>query len=319
MDRPTVTNPELLADALDGLTRSPKRMSPKWFYDAAGSALFERITELDDYYPTRTEIGILEARAAEIAALVPGGGALLELGSGSSAKTRLLLDRLPDSVAYVPIDLSREFLLDSAEQLRRDYPARLILPVVGDFGEPVVFPEAIADRRKLAFFPGSTLGNLDLNEATRLLAAVRDWRGIVGFVLGLDLVKDRDTLLRAYDDAGGITAEFNLNLLRRMNREIGATFDLHRFRHRVLWNDRFERIEMHIESLAEQSVAIGGQNVPFAAGETIHTENSHKYTPQGISQLARDAGWAVQSLFRDRHDAFAVAVLIPEGARGSAR
>jgi dimethylhistidine N-methyltransferase len=309
MDKLVVTNRPLLDAALEGLTARPKRMEPKWFYDEAGSALFEQITRLPEYYPTRTEVSILKAQMPRLTAAVPNGAELVELGSGASTKTRLLLDNLPGLAAYVPIDVSAEFLEWTAAQLRRDYPGLPIKPVAGDFTAPLALPETDAPR--VAFFPGSTLGNLDAGAARNLLHGVRRWSGIAGFILGTDLVKDEGVLTRAYDDAEGVTARFNLNLLTRMNREIGADFRTDRFAHRAVWNAEDSRIEMHLVSREAQEVQIAGRPIAFAEGETIHTENSRKYTEAQLTDLARQTGWRIDSFLTDPDRYFAVSILTP--------
>ncbi|MEQ3624226.1 MAG: L-histidine N(alpha)-methyltransferase [Celeribacter sp.] len=296
---------------LDGLTATPKTAEAKWFYDAEGSALFERITELPEYYPTRTEIGILRDRLADIAMHVPDGAALIELGSGASVKTRVLLDGLDRLAAYVPIDISAEFLAQTARGLRRDYPALTIHPVTGDFMAELSLPDALEGQPKIGFFPGSTIGNLDRDAAVALLAQARRWPEVAGFVLGADLVKAPDVLRAAYDDAQGVTAAFNRNLLHRANREAGADFDPDTFAHEARWNEAEARVEMHLVSRTEQQVRVAGRQVSFAPGETIHTENSRKYTAESLSDMAQAAGWQVAELLTDARDYFAVAVLKP--------
>lgn len=314
MDKPLVTNRALLADALAGLRARPKRMNPKWFYDAEGSALFERITDLPEYYPTRTELSILRREVGRIAAAVPEGAALVELGSGASTKTRVLLDALGGLGAYVPIDVSEGFLAEVARKLDLAYPGLRVAPLAGDFLGRLALPEEVRDLPKVAFFPGSTIGNLDPEEARDLLARVRAWDGIAAFVLGVDLVKDTATLVRAYDDAAGVTAEFNRNLLRRLNREAGGTFDVESFDHAARWNARHARIEMHLVSRAAQEVSLGGTILRFDAGESIHTENSHKYRPETVARAAEETGWQVDDFLTDERDFFGVAILRPAGA-----
>ncbi|AXQ95840.1 L-histidine N(alpha)-methyltransferase [Cereibacter azotoformans] len=309
MDALVIRNPELLADALRGLSQTPKRMEPKWFYDAEGSALFERITELPEYYPTRTETAILSAGADRLASHVPEGAELVELGSGASVKTRLLLDRLEGLSAYVPVDISASFLKETARRLASSYPRLPIRPVAADFTRPLRLDDE--GHPRVGFFPGSTLGNLDPDGARALMRGVRDWPGIRGFIVGIDLIKDEETLVRAYDDAAGVTAAFNLNLLHRMNREIGADFDPDRFAHRAIWNADKARIEMHLESLAAQSVQIGPRTIRFAKGETIHTENSHKFSPESFALRAAEAGWRLADFLTDEDQMFGVAVLAP--------
>lgn len=303
---------ELVAAALDGLGATPKRMSPKWFYDEAGSALFEKITRLPEYYPTRTEISILKTRADALAAYVPDGAALCELGSGASVKSRLLLDALPRLGAYVPIDISETFLMDAGAGIAADYADLEVLPVAGDFTNDIAFPPCIAAMEKVAFFPGSTLGNLDDAAASTLLQRVRAWSDVQAFIVGVDLVKDADVLVRAYDDSADVTAAFNKNLLDRLNREAGANFDTSQFKHRAVWNDNHERIEMHLVSRIAQQVRLRGKQFSFDEGETIHTENSRKYTPRRLEELAAGTGWRVDEILTDDREYFAVAVMIPE-------
>ena len=311
MRNPTNTvNAELMTEALEGLGSTPKRMSPKWFYDEAGSALFEEITRLPEYYPTRTEVAILGARAEALAAHVPDGAALCELGSGASVKSRLLLDAVPRLGAYVPVDISEEFLLSSCGRIAEDYADLEVVPVAGDFTRPLEFPASVETMEKAAFFPGSTLGNLGEAEASSLLRRVRDWPGIRAFILGVDLVKDADILVRAYDDSAGVTAAFNGNLLHRLNREADAEFDPDAFAHRAVWNADRERVEMHLVSRSAQQVRLGEATIAFEAGETIHTESSRKYTSGRIRDLAMRTGWRVEEFLTDERDHFAVVVMV---------
>ncbi len=310
MDKPIVTNRALHADALAGLRLSVKRMHPKWFYDSAGSQIFEQITELPEYYPTRTEISILRSEIDTLASFVPEGAALIELGSGASTKTHILLGALKKLGVYVPVDVSGEFLLSVADDLARDYPALTVAPLVGDFLKDLALPAATDGLPKIAFFPGSTIGNLEPSEARDLLRRVRDWPGIAGFILGVDLVKAPDTLVRAYDDSSGVTAAFNKNLLHRMNREIGADFRAENFAHEARWNADKSRIEMHLVSQKAQRVWIGQDSIAFADGESIHTENSHKYTRAAVEDLAAKAGWRVAEFLADPQHHFAVTVLV---------
>ncbi|UWQ19936.1 L-histidine N(alpha)-methyltransferase [Jannaschia sp. M317] len=299
----------LLADAQEGLNRPQKTLSPKWFYDARGSALFEQITRLPEYYPTRTEAAILRTDALRLAGLVPPGGALVELGSGASVKTRTLLDAGGHFGAYVPIDISEEFLLETAAHLRARYPYLPVHPVVGDFTQAVILPEAIVDQPKVGFFPGSTIGNLDPGEAVALLARARVWPGITRFVLGADLVKEQGDLIAAYDDAAGVTAAFNRNVLHRLNREVGADFDVPVFRHEARWCEDPARIEMHLVATRAQVVHLAGQDIHFAEGESIHTESCRKYTRRTLATLAAQAGWRLEDMLTDPRDRFAVAIL----------
>ena len=295
---------------LSGLKSDRKRIESKWLYDARGSQLFDRITELEAYYPTRVETGILTARAGELAGYAPQGSALVELGSGSSVKTRLLLDALPGLDAYVPVDISEKHLNETADTLTADYSALAIHPVVADFSAGFSMPEGLRNSQKLLFFPGSTIGNFEVSEATRLLRQLRTVSNVTALVIGFDLVKKIKTLVEAYDDEKGVTARFNLNLLARINRELGADFDPLAFRHKAHWNDSQNRIEMHLVSQEHQEVRIGGDRVLFSENEVIHTENSHKYTPDRFTALASEAGWSVDALWTDEEAQFAVAVLV---------
>lgn len=312
MGQPFPPNRELLADALAGLRANPKRMSPKWFYDYVGSEIFERITELPEYYPTRTEVSILRKEIRTLASYVPHGAALVELGSGASVKTRILLDAMRGLAAYVPVDVSAEFLQDVAGNVDRSYQHLTIAPLVGDFQQDLQLPAEIEETPKIAFFPGSTIGNLELNEARDMLSRIRNWPGIEAFILGVDLVKDTETLIRAYDDAQGVTAAFNRNLLRRLNTEAGADFDLDGFDHEARWNDELSRVEMHLVSRGAQEVHLGGTTIRFRPGESIHTESSHKYTRRGVEELAARTGWRAAEFLTDPHELFAVAVLVPD-------
>lgn len=312
MDKLLVTNRALLSDALEGLRDRPRQMNPKWFYDHAGSEIFERITGVPEYYPARTETAILRQEADTLARYVPGGAALVELGSGASVKTSILLDALPGLGVYVPVDVSDDFLHASAAAVAERHPGLSVTPLVGDFLTDLSLPPVTEGMAKVAFFPGSTLGNLEPAEATALLRRVRGWPDVAAFVLGIDLVKDPDTLVRAYDDAAGVTAEFNRNLLHRLNREAGADFDVDRFAHEARWNPDAARIEMHLVSRAPQTVHLAGTPVDFAEGESIHTENSHKYTRESVTRLAADAGWRVAEFCTDPDALFAVVALVPE-------
>ncbi|QPH53649.1 L-histidine N(alpha)-methyltransferase [Pontivivens ytuae] len=311
MDGTLAPAPDFLASVLAGLGRAQKRLEAKWFYDAAGSALFEEITQLPEYYPTRTEAKILRESVGEIAARVPEGAALVELGSGASVKTRILLDHLTQLSAYLPMDISEAFLAEVAAGLARDYPALDIVPVAGDFMGDIAPPEQLAGVPKVAFFPGSTIGNLSEADAVDLLARVCGWDGIEGFILGMDRVKDAATLIAAYDDAAGVTARFNLNVLARINRELGGTFDLDAFRHEARWNGEAERIEMHLVAMRPLTARVGPAEFIFAEGESIHTENSHKYTRTRMEELAARGGWRVETVLSDADEMFSVVLLAP--------
>jgi len=294
-------------DVIEGLARTPKQIPPKWFYDARGSELFEAICELPEYYPTRTETQLLTRIAPELAAHIPGGAVMVEYGSGASAKTRLILNAAPQLAAYAPIDISVSALEAAAEAIRRDYPRLLVEPLARDFTRAGAAPKAVAGRRRVGFFPGSTIGNFDPAEGVRLLAGARALMGDDGlFILGADLVKEPATMIAAYDDAAGVTAAFNKNLLARINRELGGDFDLDRFDHKAVWNAVESRIEMHLVSRAAQVVHAAGQAFAFAAGESLHTENSYKFTVEDVTGMARRAGWRLIDRWISPPPAFAV-------------
>jgi dimethylhistidine N-methyltransferase len=307
---PDAAASDFAADAIAGLTAEPKRLAPKYFYDSEGSRLFERITELPEYYPTRTEIAILKAHARDIAALVPAGAALVEFGAGSCRKTRILFDAAPQLSAFVPVDISGEFLQQQAAELRRLYRKLPIHAVVADIARPFALPAAVAGAPCVGFFPGSTIGNFEPHEATAFLRNAAEILGAGAvLVVGADLVKDNETLNAAYNDAAGVTARFNLNLLTRINRELGGNFDLARFEHHAFFNREKSRIEMHLASLRRQRVKVAGTAIEFRAGETIHTENSYKYTAEGFRALARGAGWTPVAVWTDADDLFSVHAL----------
>jgi L-histidine N-alpha-methyltransferase len=299
-----------LADVLAGLGASPKRLPAKYFYDAVGSALFEEITHLPEYYPTRTELGILRERGQDIAAAVPAGAALVEFGSGSSTKVRILLEHLRDLAVYVPVDVSAEMLAKEARALAADFPDLAVKPVAADFTAPFGLPPEAQGRPRVGFFPGSTIGNFEPAEAAAFL---RRAGAILGpdatFIVGVDLVKSRPLLDAAYDDAAGVTARFNLNVLARINREFGGDLDLELFSHRAFFNPDRGRVEMHLVSRVAQQVRVGPARFDFEAGETIHTENSYKYTLDGLRALARSAGWRPEQVWTDRDDLFSVHLL----------
>jgi dimethylhistidine N-methyltransferase len=301
---------EFATDVVAGLTASPKRLPPKYFYDSVGSELFERITELPEYYPTRCEIEILRRHASEIADHIPPGGALIEFGSGSSTKTRYLLSAATSLAAYVPVDISAEFLQAQAGVLQREYPNVTMLPVAADFSRPFDLPASVASLPRAGFFPGSTIGNFEPHEAAAFLRhAGRILGAGAALIVGVDLVKDSQVLQRAYNDAVGVTAQFNLNLLARINRELGGKFNLATFEHHAFFNRERSRIEMHLASLKRQRVRVCGECIDFRAGETIHTENSYKYSIEMFSALARGANWTPVSVWTDTGDRFAVFAL----------
>ncbi len=288
------------ADILAGLTAKPKRLPPKYFYDAIGSALFERITQLPEYYPTRSELALLRANAPAIASLFPPNCALIEFGSGSSKKARIFFGAAATIEAYVPVDISGDFLQQDAAQLRRDFPRLAVAPVIADFTQPFDVPSAVALLPRVGFFPGSTIGNFEPHEAAKFLrhAGTILGHGAV-LVVGVDLVKDAKILCPAYNDAEGVTARFNLNLLARINRELGADFDLGTFEHHACYNRQHNRIEMHLASTKRQKVKVGGKAISFRAGETIHTENSYKYTVGSFAALAQGSGWSPLEVWTD--------------------
>ena len=301
---------EFERDVLQGLARPQKQLPPKYFYDAEGSRLFEAICELPEYYPTRTEIGLLRRIAPELAAAIPKGAALVEFGSGASVKTRIVLDAAPQVAVYAPVDISPEALSAAARAIGRDYPRLTLAPLAEDFTRALELPPQAQGRPVVGFFPGSTIGNFTPAEAKSFLAGAR---GLLGegaaFVIGLDLVKPERQLVAAYDDRLGVTAAFNRNLLARMNRELGADFDLGAFDHQAVWNAAESRIEMHLRSRREQEVAVAGRRFGFAAGETLHTENSYKFTVEGFARLASEAGWRLEQAWTEAQPAFAVVLL----------
>jgi dimethylhistidine N-methyltransferase len=299
----------MLREVLDGLAATPRALPCKYFYDERGSALFDRITQLEAYYLTRTEQGILEAHRDEIAMQIGPGAVLIEYGSGSSTKTRLLLDALaPALAAYVPIDISREHLYRTAEALRADYPALRVAPVAADYTRPFTIPDDPEQRRKrVVFFPGSTIGNFEPEEARRFLAQIAAVVGPGGgLLLGVDRKKDPAVLDRAYDDDEGVTAAFNINLLLRLNRELGADFDPAAWAHRARYDAGLGRVEMHLVSARDQTVHLDGRAFRFRAGETIHTENSYKYGPGEMEALAAGAGFRLVRAWEDLQGWFAV-------------
>ncbi|SEI99428.1 ergothioneine biosynthesis protein EgtB [Pseudomonas sp. NFR16] len=295
--QPGVVNPhdsEFARDVLAGLSAPTKSLSPKYFYDAAGSDLFEAICETAEYYPTRAETGLLRRIADQIAATIPEGAALVEFGSGASEKTRLVLDAAPHIAVYVPIDISATALNKAAQSLRQQYPTLTVAPQVDDFTRVLTLPKEADGHTRIGFFPGSTIGNFTDQQAVDFLHAAHDVLGEnAHFIVGVDMVKDADTLVAAYDDAEGVTARFNKNLLTRINRELDADFNVEAFDHLAVWNAQQACMEMHLVSRHEQVVSVAGHSFRFAAGERLHTENSHKFTVQSFTDLAARAGWTV--------------------------
>ena len=299
---------EFEADVLKGLSATPKRVPPKYFYDAEGSKLFDKITEQPEYYPTRCEMRILQDQAGDIAKLIPAGAALIEFGSGSNKKARILLAAAPVMAAYVPVDICGEMVEQEAAELRPDFPRLKVLPVTADFTQEFALPPEARDApARVGFFPGSTIGNFEPHEAAAFL---RNAAKILGpnstLIVGADLIKDAEVLNAAYNDAAGVTEKFNLNLLVRMNRELGANFKLDTFEHHAFFNRERNRIEMHLASLKRQKVRVAGETIDFRAGETIHTENSYKYSVESLGALARGVGWTPAGLWTDENKYFSI-------------
>lgn len=294
-------------DVLTGLAQERKAIPARWFYDHRGSELFEEITRLPEYYPTRTETGILMAHAARIGRVVGARHhVVVEFGAGSATKTPLLLDAIWPA-AYVPIDISGAFLSESCEALAARYPDLPIHPVEADFSQPATLPEEVGAYPRLGFFPGSTIGNMEPLAATDLLRSMRQTLGAGSLLLiGFDRIKDEATLVAAYDDAQGVTAAFNLNLATRINAELGGTIPLDALAHRAIWNDERARIEMHIMATRAIAFEVCGRRFTMAEGETIHTENSHKYDPRSADTLLLAGGWEPMQGFGDADDRFMV-------------
>lgn len=302
----SLANPNFRADVLSGLGGQPRAIPARWFYDRRGSELFEAITDLPEYYPTRTETALLMQIGPQLGALAASNAAVVEFGSGSSAKTPILL-RAIDPAAYVPIDISGEFLRHSARELSASFPGLPVLPVEADFLRPVPLPPEVSGLPKLGFFPGSTIGNMNAFHAVDLLRAMREWLGEgARLLIGMDRIKSPDILVPAYDDTQGVTAAFNLNLLERINRELAGTIPIQAFRHRAIWNADAARIEMHLEAQRDVEFAVDGRIFAMDAGETIHTENSHKYGPNGGRMLLRAGGWTPIREWTDPQDWFAL-------------
>ena len=288
---------------LRGLTSSVRAIPARWLYDRRGSELFDDITRLPAYYPTRTETALLERIVNDIAERVPKAGAVIEFGAGSATKTPILIEAVHPA-AYVPVDISGDYLNESAALLQRDFPDLKVVPVVADFARPFDLPDAVANMPRLGFFPGSTIGNFVPRSATDLL---RQFRALLGvgaqLLIGMDRVKPFDRLVAAYDDEDGVTAAFNLNLLERINRELCGDIPVDAFRHEARWNDILSRIEMHLVATREVRFTIDGQSFVFAAGQSIHTENSHKYGPRGARVQLLAGGWTpVVEWTDDGHD-----------------
>ena len=297
---------EFYKDVINGLRRGQKHLPSKYFYDEKGSDLFEQICGLVEYYPTSSEVSIMEHEINDITDAIGNHVQLIELGSGSSMKTRLLLEHCRDLAMYVPVDISGDFLKEIAKKLQADYPDLNIRPVAADYTSPFDIPESDAIKKRVVYFPGSTIGNFTRHRASAFLKTVGDnlSRGD-GLLIGVDLKKDVGILEAAYNDSKGITAKFNKNILGRINRELDADFDLDRFQHRAFYNAKKGRIEMHLESLSDQTVRINGTPISFDKGETIHTENSHKYTIEEFEEIAGDS-FKRQETWTDDRDYFSV-------------
>lgn len=303
---------EFANDVIAGLSLKQKTLSPKYFYDAAGSELFEQICLLEEYYPTRTESKLLKVIADNIASRIPSDAVLVEFGSGASDKTETLLTAATQIEAYIPIDISADALQKAASKLRLKYPQLIVEPLTDDFTKAIRLPAIARDKAKVGFFPGSTIGNFLPMEAEAFLLTVRELLGPSSqLIIGADIVKEVPTLLAAYNDTAGVTASFNKNILTRINRELGANFDLNAFEHNAIWNSDLERIEMHLASCVDQTVNIAGINFRFHQGETIHTENSHKFTPDSIAHTAKKSGWAVQHQWISEAPEFGIFILTP--------
>ncbi|KHL26674.1 methyltransferase [Croceibacterium mercuriale] len=293
-------------DVLAGLALPQKAVPARWFYDDAGSLLFEEITRLPEYYPTRVERAILAERGPDFARLIQPGRTVVEFGSGSSTKTPLLLQAIAPA-AYVPLDISGDFLRSSAAQLQQQFPALPVWPVEADFTAPVTLPDAVAGLPKLGFFPGSTIGNMVPTQAVDLLRNMRTTLGTgAQLLIGMDLIKAPATLIAAYDDAAGITGRLNLNLATRINRELAGNLPLDRLKHEARWNDAFARIEMHLVAREAIRFEVAGQAFSMAAGETIHTENSHKYDGRSQNLLLAAGGWTPVQRWTDADERFSL-------------
>lgn len=304
--RPPAVDPAFRRDIVEGLSATPKRTPPIWFYDRRGSELFEDITRLPEYYPTRAETEILRTSGADIVQAVGKGRCVVEFGAGSLAKTPLLL-RAIDPSAYVPVDISGDFLRDSASSLAADFPTLTILPVEADFTHPFPLPAAGCQKRRLGFFPGSTIGNFEPRAAVDLLRSMRLSLGEEAMLLiGMDRVKEEAVLVPAYDDAAGVTAEFNRNLIHRVNRELGGTMPPNAFAHEARWNDDAARIEMHLVARHDVRFEVAGQSFVMTTGESIHTESSHKYDEHTARLLLRAGGWEPVREWRDRAGLFSL-------------
>jgi dimethylhistidine N-methyltransferase len=301
-----------LDEIIDGLSQSEKMISPKYFYDERGSQLFDEITRLPEYYPTETELGIMRAHVDEIASLVGKHASLIEFGSGSSLKTRVLLEHMDELAVYVPVDISEDHLLESARQLRTEFPGLEVLPVVADFTQEFQLPSpTIMPVRNVVYFPGSTIGNFTHEAAHELLKVMHHEAGEGGALLiGVDLQKDPEIIRRAYNDNAGVTAKFNLNMLRHLNREFDTDFDLDAFEHSAEYNEEEGRVEVRLVSDQEQEVTVGDTSFSIDKDEAILTEYSHKYTLEGFAGMAKAAGFKVERVWMDAERLFSVQFLV---------
>jgi dimethylhistidine N-methyltransferase len=312
-----VADPAFRDDVLDGLAAPVRAIPARWFYDRRGSELFEAITQLPEYYLTRTETLLLERRCPDVARIAGPGRAVVEFGSGASVKIRILLAASSPS-AYVPIDISGDFLRASAASLAEDFPGLPIHPIEADFTRPILLPEALDALPKLGFFPGSTIGNMIPATGVDLLRAMRRTVGTGAWLLiGFDRVKEPAELLRAYDDATGVTAQFNLNLLTRINRELGGDIPVEAFRHRAIWNERLSRIEMHLQASRDVGFKVAGRHFTMSSGETLHTENSHKYGERDARLLLLAGGWTPVEEWTDEEARFALVLARAELERAA--
>ena len=294
------------ADVLDGLSQQQKAIPARWLYDDAGSQLFEDITQIPEYYPTRAETQILQSRGREFAQMIGEGRAVVEFGSGSSVKTPLLLEAI-EPAAYVPLDISGDFLRASAKELGAKFPGLPVHPVEADFMRRVALPEAVEALPKLGFFPGSTIGNMVARTAVDLLRSMRETLGEgAKLLIGMDLIKDEDVLVAAYDDAAGVTAEFNLNMMRRINRQLDGDIPVEHLRHEARWNDEHARIEMHLVAARAMDFTVAGKSFAMTEGESIHTENSHKFNRRTSNMLLLAGGWEPQARWLDSKERFSL-------------
>jgi L-histidine Nalpha-methyltransferase len=315
--RTPLADPDFRHDVLAGLAAPIRAVPARWFYDRRGSELFEAITRLPEYYLTRTETALLERRCPDVARIAGPGQAVVEFGSGASIKTRILL-AAGAPCAYVPVDISGDFLRDSAASLAGDFPGLPVFPIEADFTRPFELPDELGGSPKLGFFPGSTIGNLVPSSGVDLLRSMRQTLGTGAWLfIGFDRVKDSAELLRAYDDAAGVTAEFNCNLLVRINRELGGDIPLDAFRHRAIWNERLSRVEMHLEAVRDVGFEVAGTAFSMASGETIHTENSHKYGERDARLLLLAGGWTPVEEWTDDEARFALVLARAEPQRSA--